>query len=90
MISGYNTEAPPVKNLMNIIYKELKIFGFIVGSLRPKYSEEFYREVPKLVANGTIKYREDRTIGLEYAGHALEAVQRDTNKAKSVIIVNEE
>lgn len=90
MISGYNVAAPPVKNLMAIIYKEVKIFGFIVNSLRPKYAEEFYKEVPKLVANGTIKYKEDRTIGLQYAGHALEAVQRGTNKAKSVIIVNEE
>ena len=90
MISSYNVAAPPLKNLMSLIYKELKISGFIVGSLRPKYAEEFYREVPKLVANGTIKYREDRTIGLQYAGHALEAVQRGANKAKSVVIVNEE
>ncbi|KAI0087955.1 alcohol dehydrogenase [Irpex rosettiformis] len=90
MISGYNADPPPVKNLMSIIYKEIKIFGFLITSLRPKYVDEFYREVPKLVANGTIKYLEDRTQGLQYAGHALEAVQRGTNKAKSVIIVNEE
>jgi len=90
MISGYNVDYPPVKNLMSIVFKEIKIFGFVVSSLAPKYAEEFYREVPKLVANGTIKYAEDITKGVEFAGHALEAVQRGTNKAKSVIIVNED
>lgn len=90
MISGYNVDAPKVNNLMNIIGREIKIYGFIVGSLAHKYREEFYREVPKLIANRTIKYTEDVTKGLEYAGHALEAVQRGTNKGKSVVVVAED
>ena len=90
MISGYNVDAPKVNNLMNIVGREIKIFGFIVGSLRHKYDDEFYREVPKLVASGVIKYTEDITRGLEYAGHALEAVQRGNNTGKSVVVVAEE
>lgn len=90
MISGYNVESPKVNNLMNIVSREIKIYGFIVGSLHNKYREDFYREIPKLIADGTIKYTEDITKGLAYAGHALEAVQRGTNKGKSVVIVADE
>ena len=90
MISGYNVEAPKVNNLMMIVGKELSLYGFIVTTLLPKYQEDFYREVPGWIADGTIKYTEDVTKGLEYAGHAFEAVQRGTNKGKSVVLVAEE
>lgn len=90
MISGYNEQYPQVKNLMHIVFKEIKIYGFVVGSLAHKYKEEFYRDVPKLIAGGTIKWFEDATKGLKFAGHALESVQRGTNKGKSVVIVAED
>lgn len=36
MISGYNAEPYAVKNLMQIVSKELRVSGFIVGSLYHK------------------------------------------------------
>ena len=90
MISSYNGQAPPVNNLAKIVGNELKIFGFIVPSLYPKYLESFYKEVPKQIASGEIKYTEDITQGLEYGGQAIESVQRGTNTGKSVIRVAEE
>ncbi|KAI0342029.1 NAD(P)-binding protein [Trametopsis cervina] len=90
MISGYNGDPQPVYNLKATFGKEIKIFGFQVTSLLPKYEQEYYAEVPKIIADGTIKYREDFTKGLEFGGHALEAVQRGNNKGKSVVVVSEE
>ena len=88
MISGYNLSGGDViRNLSRVVWHEIKLYGFVVFSLFPKYASQFYDEVPKMVKNGTIKYAEDRFIGLDKAGHAMEAVQRGTNKAKAVIIV---
>ena len=91
MISGYNTAGGDIiRNLSRVVWREIKLYGFIIYSTFPKYEKEFYEEVPKLVKSGTIKFTEDRFIGLEQAGHAMEAVQRGTNKAKAVIIVAED
>jgi NADPH-dependent curcumin reductase CurA len=91
MISGYNLkEGDVVKNLARVVWREIKLYGFLVGTLLPKYKDAFYKEVPRMIKEGKIKYAEDRTIGLELAGHALEAVQRGKNTGKSVIIVAED
>lgn len=90
MISGYNDQAPPVRNLMMIVVKELKINGFIVGSLHEKYGEWFYKEIPQRIASGELKYIEDIKKGLEFSGHAIEDVQRGRNFGKSVVVVAEE
>ncbi|KAI0772918.1 NAD-P-binding protein [Trametes elegans] len=91
MISQYNTTQPyHVKNLMNIVGRELQIHGFIVGSLRPKYEDEFYATFPARVARGEIKYKEDRVRGLERAGHAIADVQSGRNFGKSVVVVADE
>lgn len=90
MISVYNAEPYAPKNLPLIIGKEIKISGFIVRSLYHKYRDEFYKEIPPLVAAGKIKYTEDRSVGLEATGEAVVAVQKGTNTGKKVIIVAEE
>ncbi|KAI0776446.1 hypothetical protein BC629DRAFT_1594937 [Irpex lacteus] len=90
MISGYNVDAPPLRNADNIVARQITIIGFLVSSIADKYFADFYTEVPKLIKDGTIKYTEERFIGLEKAGHAIEAVQRGTNKAKAVVVVADE
>lgn len=70
------------QNLSEIFAKEVKIFGFLVLSLLPKYVDEFYREVPKKLASGELKYLEDRTIGLENAGKALMENQQGEEHGK--------
>ena len=90
MISGYNVDAPPLRNAENIVARQITIKGFLVSSIADKYFADFYTEVPKLIKDGTIKYTEERFIGLEKAGHAIEAVQRGTNKAKAVVVVADE
>ncbi|KAI0088196.1 alcohol dehydrogenase [Irpex rosettiformis] len=91
MISGYNVQGgDAIRNLSRVVWSEIKLYGFLVGRLLPKYADAFYMEVPGLVREGKLKYLEDRTQGLEYAGRAIEAVQRGINKGKSVVIVAEE
>ena len=85
MISGVNGDSPHVKNLGIIVAHELQMFGFIVGRLGPKYDEEFYREVPQLIASGKIKYREDVRKGLQQTGQALVDVLTGGNKGKMII-----
>lgn len=90
MISAYNGQAPPVKNLMSIVFKELRIYGFLVFSIFSKYAKDFYGEVPAALASGALKYTEDITEGLENAGQAIYDVQAGKNKGKSVIRVAQE
>ncbi|KAF9247116.1 NAD-P-binding protein [Melanogaster broomeanus] len=87
MISTYNATPYPVKNLMTIVAKEIKMSGFIVSTILPKYRGAFYAEIPALIASGELKLREDVTRGLEGAGDAILAVQKGTNTGKSLIVV---
>jgi NADPH-dependent curcumin reductase CurA len=87
MISGYNSKPYPVMNLMNIVTKGIKVYGFIVASILPKYKDTFYAEVPARIASGELKLKEDLAKGLESVGEAILAVLKGTNTGKSVIVV---
>lgn len=70
--------------------KQLKISGFLFANLEGKYGAKFYQEIPAKVARGEIKYREDKTIGLERVGEAILAMMTGKNTGKSVVVVAEE
>ncbi|KAF9016221.1 NAD(P)-binding protein [Hymenopellis radicata] len=55
-----------------------------------KWNDEFYRVIPKKLASGEIKYKEEITKGLEGAGEAIRKIQAGENLAKSVIVVADE
>jgi NADPH-dependent curcumin reductase CurA len=90
MISGYNEEAPPVRNLMQIVAQEIRLYGFIVGSLLPEHREDFYAKVPGMIARGELKWKEEKTAGIENADKVILAVQRGQNKAKSIVVIADE
>ncbi|KXN88464.1 Zinc-type alcohol dehydrogenase-like protein PB24D3.08c [Leucoagaricus sp. SymC.cos] len=90
MISGYNTGGVPIRNLMQVVGKDITLRGFIVGRSLPKYLKEFYDTVPAKIAKGEIKYTEEVTHGLDKVGDVILAVQKGTNKAKAVIHVADE
>ena len=75
---------------MQIVRKSLTVSGFTVFQHEPKYNDEFYATVPPKLASGELKYSEEVTKGLEKVGDVILAVQKGTNKAKSVISVAEE
>ncbi|KAJ6528264.1 hypothetical protein DFH09DRAFT_161430 [Mycena vulgaris] len=89
-ISGYNSDAPGIKNIDQIFAKSLSLNGFIVGRLEPKYDAEFYATIPRALASGEIKYREDVTRGLETVGDSILRVQQGKNTGKAVVIVADE
>ena len=49
MISEYNAEPHAVKNAMQIIWKELRVSGFIVGSLYDKVRFYYPRRPSSLI-----------------------------------------
>lgn len=90
-ISGYNSgNAQPVRNLFQVIYKSITIYGLFVFEHDHKYREEFYKNIPEWITKGEIKYTEEVQDGLEKVGHAIVAQQKGQNIAKSVIKVADE
>ncbi|KAF9001015.1 alcohol dehydrogenase [Cyathus striatus] len=87
MIEGYNTGFTPVNNIFQIISKTITIHGVSVNALHSKYQAQFYDEVPRMIGEGKLKYREHVWHGLDKAGEALLAVQDGSNKAKAVVRV---
>ncbi|KXN83392.1 Zinc-type alcohol dehydrogenase-like protein PB24D3.08c [Leucoagaricus sp. SymC.cos] len=90
MISGYNTGGVPVRNLDQIFSKSLTVHGFIVIRLEAEYDEEFYEVMPKAIAEGKIKWREEVWEGIDKVGDAILAIQKGENKAKTVVRVASE
>ncbi|KAL0563028.1 hypothetical protein V5O48_019050 [Marasmius crinis-equi] len=91
MITEYNNkEGSNLKNLWTIYGRSLHINGFSIFDLAAKWEEEFYNVVPKLLAGGKLKHREDISIGLETAGEGLLEVQSGKNFGKKVILVAED
>ncbi|KZO91016.1 NAD(P)-binding protein [Calocera viscosa TUFC12733] len=90
-ISMYNVKTPGerygIKNTYSLLYKEVKMQGLYVTSYEEKYSDEFYATVPKMIAEGKIKYLEDVTEGLEHAPNALLGVLKGDNVGKAVVKV---
>ena len=85
MIAYAGWRNTQVKNLPMIVAHDLKIFGFIVSTLAHKYEEQFYQEVPKLIASGMIKYKEDVRKGLQHTCQTLLDVLTGANTGKAVI-----
>lgn len=91
MITQYNGgQLYTHKHLMNIVRQEIRMLGFIVSAHIHEHREEFYATIPRMIADGQIRYLEDAKKGLQWAGHAILDVQQGKNKGKSVIIVGEE
>ncbi|CAF2390599.1 unnamed protein product [Rotaria sp. Silwood2] len=88
MISQYNqADSHGIRNLMNIVGKRLKLQGFIIldKARDASFQQEFYSKVPKWIANGELKIKEDVTKGLEKAPEALVGIFQGKNFGKAVI-----
>lgn len=91
MASEYNHEERyGPKNLAQLIYRSLKMIGFVVNKLRPKYVNTFYATAPGMVARGELKYSEDVFEGLERVGEAFVVMLQGRNLGKVVVRVAQE
>jgi NADPH-dependent curcumin reductase CurA len=83
------TSSAP-QNLNQTYAKSLTINGVLVFHLQPKYDAEFYATVPRALASGEIKYKEEVSRGLEGLGEIILRVQQGRNTAKAVVVVADE
>ena len=90
MISGYNNDGQPIRNLFHVVSKSITMQGFIVNRIQEKYEEKFYAEMIPKVASKQIKHREQIYKGLDSVGDAIIDIQRGKNKAKAVVHVAED
>ncbi|MED6218231.1 hypothetical protein PIB30_025005 [Stylosanthes scabra] len=87
MISQYDLDEPQgIKNLMHIIFKQIKIEAFIVYDYYNKYPK-FLETVVPYVKEGKITYVEDIAEGIENGPAALEAMFTSRSAGKQVILV---
>ncbi|KAK7044412.1 zinc-type alcohol dehydrogenase-like protein PB24D3.08c [Favolaschia claudopus] len=95
-LSEYNTppdECYGVKNTGKIFKKLLQIRGLFVGDLIPTYAGKFYAEMPQLMAQGKMVWKEVVSEGLESAPEALRALLQSgggDDLGKPIIVVAKE
>ncbi|KAM2060336.1 hypothetical protein ACFX1T_045542 [Malus domestica] len=88
MISGYNkvwTEREGVRNLLNLIGKEVNMQGFLVGSYLHRYGD-FATEMESHVKQGKIGYSKLKIFhGIEILLESLGSLFTSSNVGKVVI-----
>merc|ERR1712227_888461 len=93
MISQYNTapgEQYPIRNLMQIVAKRLKVQGFIVGDagMGPKYFVDHQKNVQKWIHEGTYKPQFSVTEGIDNAAEGLLGLFSGKNFGKAVLEIS--
>ncbi|XP_031378743.1 2-alkenal reductase (NADP(+)-dependent)-like [Punica granatum] len=89
LISQYNTEPEGPKNLMQIIYKRIRMEGFVVWDYTSLYPK-FLDWVLPHIREGKIFCIEDITEGLQSCPDALIGIYKGRNIGKQVIRVAHE
>jgi NADPH-dependent curcumin reductase CurA len=90
MVSQYNvpeSERYGVKNLMQMVVKNLTFRGFIVGTpeFGPKWAEEHRRNVGRWIGEGGLKVRFAETEGIERGAEGLAGMLKGENFGKAVL-----
>ncbi|KAI8550724.1 hypothetical protein RHMOL_Rhmol06G0129900 [Rhododendron molle] len=87
MVSQYNLEQPDgVNNPMNLVYKRVRMEGFVVFDYYPCYSK-FLETVLPYIREGKIVYVEDVVEGLESGPAALVGLFSGRNIGKQVVAI---
>lgn len=90
MISQYNMDKPEgVKNLMLLVYKRLRMEGFMVSAYYDLYPK-FLDEAISYIREGKIAYVEDTVEGLESCPGALAGLFEGRNVGKQVVRVGQD
>ncbi|GAB4858938.1 hypothetical protein Ancab_010410 [Ancistrocladus abbreviatus] len=87
MVSQYNRDQPEgVNNLMSLVYKRVRMEGFVVFDYLHLYSE-FLDTILPYIRNDRVVYVEDIIEGLENGPAALVSIFSGQNIGKTVIVV---
>ena len=88
-ISQYNRERPePTFHPGSLIVFRARMEGFLVTDYAHRYAEAVQR-LAGWVADGSIRYREDVTEGLEHAPRAFIGLLRGENQGKALVKVGD-
>jgi len=71
--------------LHNLIYKSVRIQGFVVYDMKPEHYAQYDAEVPPLVKNGKLKYEETVVEGFEKLPESELALFHGANVGKLVV-----
>ncbi|ORY15724.1 hypothetical protein BCR34DRAFT_611987 [Clohesyomyces aquaticus] len=90
MVSQYNLkpeELYPIRNLMQIVGKRIKMQGFIVGdaNMGPKYSKDHQEKLQKWISDGTFKAQQSVTVGIDNAPEGFLGMLSGKNFGKAVL-----
>ncbi|EME45970.1 hypothetical protein DOTSEDRAFT_70095 [Dothistroma septosporum NZE10] len=93
MVSQYNLkpeEQYPIKNLMQVVAKRIKMQGFIMTdeNMGPKYAEEHQKHVQKWIHEGKFKAEMSVTEGIDNAADGLIGMLAGKNFGKAVLQVS--
>lgn len=90
MISQYDLDEPQgIKNLVNIIYKQIRVEAYTVYDYYHLYPK-FLDTILPYIREGKITYVEDIAKDLESGPAALEAMFTGTSAGKQVVLVANE
>ena len=84
MISGYDGKPIPLQHPQLILTSRLRIEGFIVSEHMDVWPDAL-TELGRLVAEGTLKYRETIAHGLESAPDAFLGLLKGRNFGKQLV-----
>lgn len=88
MISQFHkSNDSGIRNLLMIVRKRITMQGFIIldQAKNENFLREFYSKMPKWIANGELKIKEDVTQGLEQAPEAIVGIFKGKNFGKAVV-----
>ncbi len=88
LVDAYHTETQSQHplNAGLIIGKRAQLHGLVVYDFYPRW-DEFVAEAAPWIANGQLKFAEDRADGLENAPALFEKLMNGQNKGKAVVSV---
>ena len=84
LISQYNSEPYPMKNIGSVLINRIKMQGFIVSEHMDRWPQAL-KELGQGVATGKIKYRETVAEGLENAPQAFMGLLKGANLGKQLV-----
>lgn len=96
LVSGYNaTEPTPGPDqlpgfLRRVLTLSLSVRGFIQDEFVEDHHEDFQREMSGWLREGSVRYREDVTPGLEAAPEAFRGLLAGRNFGKVVVQVGQD
>jgi NADPH-dependent curcumin reductase CurA len=94
LVADYNATSDPAgpdrlpAYLRRVLTKSLTVRGFIQSEFTRSHGRDFLRDMPGWVADGSVRYREDVTEGLENAPEAFRGMLAGRNHGKVIVQVS--